>query len=327
MSLEFKTVYVDSPDKRKYWVREENGTYDWKDPPSGCTGSEAVDKFTQYRDTLTQFSTEKLRKIADAMGFYITEYVQEEVRYGYRPNNKVDYEDYYYPFCRSVQGYFAEMPDVTFKLEDTQHETTKYWGKWYEGVNMYVLTNNGFKKCFTGAAFFGNYYDANNSMEWRPYRDTCFKTSFFKIVDIAGGVHILPTNNTPSVRNQCHIVNLFDTTTHDWVDYGVTMSGYLRPVSDSDTELEGSRRTMISRGTSYVGTQKFITKMKDNEAWYRNVVGADTTYLVGTGVKLDTPKGNPANATIIGRYYHITTLSNGIKIFSSGSRDPIAFKD
>lgn len=324
MSLEFKTVYLDMPDKRKYWIySERDGYYHWKDPPSDCTGSEAVDKFTQYHDTLTQCSTEKLRKIADAMGFHITDYIPEEVQYRYRPNDKVDYEKYYYSTCKSIQGYFAEMPDVTFKLEDTQYGGPNYESyivSESEGVNMYVLTNNGFKRCDSHGAFFGNFYYVDKTI----YRNTCFKTSFFKIIDIAGGVHILPiSNSNKSVKYDCHIINLFDTATHDWVDYGVTIDQSLHPMSDSDKDLERYDYEPAIYADADVGTQKFITKMKDNEAWYLGVRGNDLTYQVGLEPRLNTSGSIPS----VSKGYRITTLSNGIKIFSTGFRDSIAFKD
>lgn len=328
MSLEFKTVYIDMPEKRKYWVySEKNKTYDWIAPTLYCDNLEDINKFKQYHNTLTQCSTEKLRKIADAMGFYITGYIQEETEYHY------NYEWYKYPFCCSVQGFFAEMPDITFKLLDKQYRGGKFfnsYGKESDGIEMYVLTNNGFKECNHDTNdFFGNYYNLDPDS---PYHDTCFKTSFFKIVDIVGGLHIISTNNiAKTIRHACDIVNLFDTTTHNLVGYGVTMGHgeNLHPVSDRDKDLETQNfYPVIYRHTDSVGTQKFITKVKDNQAWYRDVAGADTTYRVGTGVNLQTYVGNPANTTMKDGRYYVTTLSNGIKIFSANYiENPIAFKD
>jgi hypothetical protein len=328
MSFEYKQVYVDLSEKYKFWIyNSSDGLYYWTTPGAYANNSGELNYFYDYWQTIDSCSRRKVQAIADALGAEIVSWYMKEVTmtetYGDNYGRKHTIQ-----YTREALITFPELPGVYYTLYDVEAEYQRYWTDLYHGVSLYLKVGDNYYFCSDSSmSFFPNGYDLSR-IPTRMYTNTHFCTSFIKIIDIDGGLHIVslrvPYDGEESGRLHEYVYTLhyYDTLTHELIDYVSYVADYgSYPLSQFDkTEpvygyfADGSCPN-ARRDMKWAGTQKSIKHLSDKEALLVSIRGANKGYSVGSNSKLKTPSGTPMTSTY--NKYIITSLSNGMKMFSA----------
>lgn len=329
MSFEYKQVYVDLSEKYKFWIyNSSDGYYYWTTPGDYAYNSGDLDYFYDYWQTIDSCSRRKIQAVADALGAEIVSWYIKEVTmteyYGDNYGRKHTIQ-----YTREALITFPELPGVYYTLYDREAEFQRYWTDLYYGVSLYLKVGDNYYWCSDGSVdFFVNGYDLSR-IPTRMYTNTHFCTSFIKIIDVDGGLHIVSfrtpyDGEEPGELNEyvCTL-HYYDTLTHELIDYVSYVADYgFYLLSQFDkteqvyyTSFDDWRCPNARRDMKWAGTQKSIKHLSDKEALLVSVTGINKGYSVGYNSKLKTPSGTPITSTL--RKYIITSLSNGMKLFST----------
>ena len=327
MSFEYKQVYVEMPEKYKFWIRNSsNGYYYWTTPKGSAYNSEDVNYFYDYYQTIDSCSRRKIQAIADALGAEIVSWYMKEaiIREVYGDNYG---REHTIEYTREALITFPELPGVYYTLYDDDPGCKDYWAELYYGVALYLKAGDSYYYCSDSSmSFFPNGYETSR-IPTRMYTSTHFCTSFIKIIDIDGGLHIVSfrasyDGEEPAIRHEyvCTL-HYYDPVSHELidyvsyvVDYGLYMLSQFNKTKQVNRFFYDSYCPNARRDMKWAGTQKSLKHLSDSEALLVSAMGTNKGYFVGFNSKLKTPTGTPKSSTY--NKYIITSLSNGMKMYS-----------